>query len=157
MPDPTPKYGITRRTRKPIAIAASQLSQAITALERHQGDEQAAFAEAVGRLAVAVESLPADSPERANYAQHMTRLEGIASELRSDRGGLVDLLVPLRAPLADLLVDAQSLLPGNAELHADVEPNVTEPAPKPLLGVDLTVVERLRIVLDRSSPCSQRL
>ena len=147
MAEPTAVYGLTARTRKAAARSASELSQAITGLERHHDQEGQAFAENAGSFTRAINSDPnAAFSDGRLYSWHNMRIEGIASELRSSRHQLLHRLLALRAPLADILVEAQSLLPENAMLHADVEAGPLEQPPKPLAGIDLTLPDQLRIL-----------
>jgi hypothetical protein len=127
----TARYGLVARTRKAVARSASELSQGITGLERHHEQEAQAFAENAASFTRGINSNPtAVFSDGQLYSWHNMRIEGIASELRSHRDQLLGRLLALRAPLADLLVEAQSLLPENAMLHADVERGATRAGPE---------------------------
>lgn len=147
MTDRTAGYGIAVLTRKPLAIAASDLSQAINGLDLHHTEEKRAFAEAVGHLAMAGDAAPDASLQGQPFSEHTARLEGIASDLRLRRHELLERLRPLREPLAEVLLEGQSLLPDEAMLHAHVEPGPLEPAPEPLVGIELTIEQRLNVLL----------
>lgn len=149
MIEETATYGLVPRSRKAAACSASELSQVITGLESHHAQEAHAFAENAGSLTRAINSDPdAIFADGQLYSWHNMRIEGIASELRSDRDTILQHLLALRAPLADILVEAQSLLPENAMFSADVEPGALETPPKPIAGIELTLSDRLRILLD---------
>jgi hypothetical protein len=156
MTEPTPVYGLVQQTRKPAVRSASELSQAVTALEHHHAEEAQAFAENAGSLTGAINADPnALFSDGQTYAWHNMRLEGIASELRSDRHALLEQLLPLREPFAAIVVEGQSLLPENALFAVDVEPGPLEPAPKPIMGLELTLPEELN-VLHETLQWSQR-
>lgn len=149
MIEETATYGLVPRSRKAAARSASELSQVITGLESHHAQEAHAFAENAGSLTRAINSDPdAIFADGQLYSWHNMRIEGIASELRSARDTILQHLLALRAPLADILVEAQSLLPENAMFSADVEPGALETPPKPIAGIELTLSDRLRILLD---------
>lgn len=80
----TPLFGITDATRKPLNRAASELTQAINALDRHDNDERAAIPQAAGDMARAGNENP--GPERDRWAADAARLESIATDLRLARG-----------------------------------------------------------------------
>lgn len=145
--EPTAQYGLVARTRKAVARSASQLSQATTGLECHHEQEGRAFAENAASLTRAINSDPnAVFSDGRLYSWHSMRIEGIASELRSHRDQLLGRLLLLRGTLADLLIEAQSLLPENAMLAADVESGLLEQPPKPIAGIELTLADHLRIL-----------
>ncbi len=147
--EPTPTYGLVARSRKAAARSASELSQAINGLERHHALEGQAFAENAGSLTRAINTDPdAVFADGQLYSWHNMRIEGIASELRSHRDKVLQSLLALRSALADILVEAHSLLPENAMFYADVEPGGQQEPPKPITGIDLTLAEELRILHD---------
>lgn len=157
MTEPTPVYGLVTSTRKPAARSASDMSRAITTLEGHHELEESALHERAGSFARAIDADPsAVFTDGQRYSWHNMRISDIAARLRSDRDQLLQLLLPLRTPLADILVEAQSLLPENVVFAADVEPRPLEPPPKVLTGVDLTLPEELR-VLHETLRWAQRL
>jgi hypothetical protein len=147
--EPTSIYGLVARNRKAAARSASELSQAITGLERHHEQERQAFAENAALLTQAINADPnAIFSDGRLYSWHNMRIEGIASEFRSDCHKLLQRLLALRSPLADILIEAQSLLPDSAMLYADVEPGALETPPKPITDIDLILPDRLRVLHD---------
>ena len=132
MSDPTPDYGITARLRKPVELSAERLSRAINGLTVHHANEPNAVS------AAAFEALPL--PDAA-------RLARIASDLRAARSDVLERLTTLRDPLIDVVAEAHSLLPANAQRSAYVDPDPQMAAPTPLAGLDLEPNEKLRILL----------
>jgi hypothetical protein len=132
MSDPTPHYGITARLRKPVQLAAERLSRAINGLTVHHANESNAVS------AAAFEALPL--PDAA-------RLARIANDLRAARSELTECLEELRDPLLDLVAEAHSLLPANAQRSPYVDPDPQIPAPTPLGGLVLEPHEKLRVLL----------
>jgi hypothetical protein len=144
--EPTATYGVTRRTRKPITRAATELSQAINALAKHHRDETLAVPTSAGDLARARNAEASPEPEK--WADDAARLEEIAADLRNRRDQLLERLELLRDPLIDLAREAHALLPEEALSSFSVEPYPHEPAPRPIAGIEseLTLVEWVRIL-----------
>ncbi len=148
MAEPTPNYGITDRTRKPVEIACAELSQAINAMSSHHAEELEALKKAAAALAADSAATSTKFLDDRPISDHLARLEGIASDLRLARYSLLQHLEPLRDPVLDALEEAHSLLPEKALKVNDVRPRPLPPAPKPILGLELSPVERLKILLD---------
>jgi hypothetical protein len=139
MNDSTPVYGITPRLRKPVELSAERLSRAINGLDKHHADEPKAVS------AAAFEAL--DPSDAAGLAQDAARLARIAGGLREARTELLVSIATLRDPLLDLITEARSLLPANAQRPPYVDPDPQMPAPTPLAGLELEPAEKLRILL----------
>ena len=138
MTDSTPLYGITTRLRKPVELSAERLSRAINGLTVHQANEPDAVS------AAAFEAL---SSEAAQPMPDAVRLARIANDLRTARSDVLDCLTDLRDPLLDVVTEARSLLPANAQRPPYVDPEPQMSAPTPLLGLELNPNEKLRILL----------
>lgn len=140
MDEATEKYGIRPRTGKPIRIACADLSQAINALKLHADEE-------VGAFQLAYDETAASVPD-ADHGPASAALQVIASaaeELRKQRNELLEVLLPIREPLVDALLEEADSRPGG--LQGGVAPwNGTVPAPRPLSGLELTFADRVRVL-----------
>jgi hypothetical protein len=110
--------------------ATARAIRAITALERQDRATTEALADVRARF---------DAEEDDHGA-------GEFAAARGRHAALTDQLYALRRTLSDVLVDARADAPEGI-LVADVEPRLT-PAPKPVAGIDLTPLEKARVLIE---------
>jgi hypothetical protein len=142
--DRSPKYGLTEETLKPVTIACNDLSQAINALDRHHAEEGDAFE---GNLAAATATLVGHSEsEGARAANPIGAIETAATRLRTRRQAALAPMLAMREQLVDVLLEAHSVLPGDAVMSAHVEPGAMQEPPRPISGVRLDPGSSLRLL-----------
>lgn len=142
--EPTPTYGLTQRTRKPVAIAAQEFLRAINGLDVHDRDERSSLPDAV---AAVIKKDGLDQIIAGETIQnHVARLEETAARHRLERGDLLDRLRTLRDPLIDVISEAQTLLPESAMRSRYIDPPTLATAPTPLTGRDFPADQLLRLL-----------
>src|SRR5690242_1932987 len=97
--DRTPKYGLTRSTSKPVALACWDLTLAIKTLEAHHGDEQRTFRAAIEGLVHSIGA--ADDPLHHMLRDEAKRSEQLGDKLRADRAALLDELLAIWPAIED--------------------------------------------------------
>jgi hypothetical protein len=142
----SPEFGLTDSTRKPATIAAGELSRAIATLAQHHEDERPVCEAALTMFRSKLAAAEADPLALQVAESRGAQLEGLTTRLRDKRAALLDVLASLRAPLADVMLEAHHMLPPDAVLSADVEPHPTPDAPRPIGGLDPEWHEELRVV-----------
>ena len=133
MTEGTPKYGLTRRTRKPVHNACNDLSQAINSLYQHHTHEHADFDEQVSAARAVAE-------DDSKAAKAITLIEHAAARLRANRHEALQPMLAIRSQLVDAQFEGQEMLPDTAMFTAFTEADQLPSVPKPLLGIELDAV-----------------
>lgn len=108
----------------------------------------AAFAE-VASIAGATEGEGKGSNEGlSGVGASALSLVAQAKQLEARRGKLLELVLPMRSLLADVLLEEHDLRPSGVALGADVEARSSPPVPAPLPGVDLTAADQLHVLAE---------
>lgn len=142
MDDATAKYGIRPRTGKPIRHACHDLSQAINGLHQHAEEAPAAFDLAYNEALTANAGSEQLGTELARSFRDFT---AVNEALRVQRRDLLEVLLPLREPLVDVLLEENDSRPGG--LQGGVAPyEDPTPAPRPLTGIELSPRDHLRVL-----------
>lgn len=114
-----------------MRIACGELSRAIDTLDAHHRRERSVVDDALERLDA--EAWAGDADTRRFVESQARRLKLAVTDLRTNRGALLEALLPLRGPLVDLLFEAQSTLPDQALFapHVEADPMDGPSSPDP--------------------------
>ena len=150
MSNPSPKYGITDGTRKPITIACNDLSQAINALDRLHAESSGAVATNRDALRVTLDQLPEGDETRQKGERASGNLAAAEMRLRMERTKVLGPMLAMREALVDAVLEADTLLPDKSGQRtmgsAHVEPGPGTAPPVAVGGIERGVAERVRVL-----------